>query len=842
MGETFKYDAFISYRHLEPDQTVAKMLHKELEKFRLPGNIAKQRKNGKTKISRVFRDQEELPLASNLEDPIIEALKQSEWLIVICSPRLQESLWCQKEIETFISLRGIDHVLTVLVEGEPKDSFPEQLLYREYQVTNAMGVTETVREKVEPLAADCRGATDKERRKAVKSESLRLLAPMFGLGYDDLKQRHREQKMKRLVTGVSITAVLGILFGIVCAFAAIRFQQQRDQIKEQADEIENLAMEISEQAEEIEEQNDTLRMNQAESLAQDAMNLLNADDREGALEMAYYALTEYDGIEMPYTPLAHRALIMAAHPYGVSDIRRPLYQIEVEEDVSFCLCNELEDTIIIADRSNTYTCWSAQERQIVWQQTGNEAPEEDLCVFLSDEIFCYADYHCPNIYCFAVDTGEMVCKIETDFDPILLQMDTRTDQLYVFGNYDVVVYDVSDCINGNVNMELSYHLETREYSEGIMMGRSLKPGVVAVAMGNQKVRVIDLNQQNEIRFECEFEEDEVNDIILANNTVYILSTFDGITDTGFVNSYVSLYAYDYSDGSLQWKTDHELWDGEKLYYLRSGTRRRVVVIGTKGVFLCNPDTGEETYKENSDDDIIWSEQLDQDVFYLLETGALGVVGSDDMIMCSNGEIACNVAPYVDAVLVGSAFLIAPCDDNRLIIYAYTSGGVLQSMDDAGFEEVSPTGSGYLSSDEAEKFDIKDSESVSEIVYDDNGEYAMVCFYNGMVRIYRVEDGTIVFEEKFDIHETGYRFLAMDTYLGTDTYGNTYWSDWNVGLCFDPDFNLLGIYPYLTGVDCDNNQLIFGSRYQEERYWAPIYSVEELLELTKEYLLEYHIIS
>lgn len=102
----FRYDAFISYRHTELDKFVAENLIKELESFKLPKNVAKKLKGKKTKIERVFRDREELPLTNNLEEPIVEALQNSEWLIVICSPRLPESVWCKKEIETFISLRG----------------------------------------------------------------------------------------------------------------------------------------------------------------------------------------------------------------------------------------------------------------------------------------------------------------------------------------------------------------------------------------------------------------------------------------------------------------------------------------------------------------------------------------------------------------------------------------------------------------------------------------------------------------------------------------------------------------------------------------------------------------
>ena len=72
-----EYDAFISYRHCELDSFVAEQLHKRLEAFRLPKYLAEQRKTGeKTRISRVFRDKEELPLATNLSDPIQEALEK----------------------------------------------------------------------------------------------------------------------------------------------------------------------------------------------------------------------------------------------------------------------------------------------------------------------------------------------------------------------------------------------------------------------------------------------------------------------------------------------------------------------------------------------------------------------------------------------------------------------------------------------------------------------------------------------------------------------------------------------------------------------------------------------
>ena len=68
-------------------------------------------------MGRVFRDQEELPIGSDLDDNISGALKESKYLIVICSPRTPESYWVCKEIETFIGMHDRKD-LSIKVEKE----------------------------------------------------------------------------------------------------------------------------------------------------------------------------------------------------------------------------------------------------------------------------------------------------------------------------------------------------------------------------------------------------------------------------------------------------------------------------------------------------------------------------------------------------------------------------------------------------------------------------------------------------------------------------------------------------------------------------------------------------
>lgn len=188
-----KYKAFISYRHINPDMVIAQKLHTDLETYSIPKNIKETK--GIEKVGRVFRDEEELPLSTDLGNDIEEALKDSEWLIVICTPELLESKWCMKEIDTFINLGKRDHILAVLVRGTPDKSFPKQL--KEIEIDGQVI-------EIEPLAANVVADNINKSLKLLKNEKLRILAPLLGVSFDDLKQREQRRKTKRTYTILSL--------------------------------------------------------------------------------------------------------------------------------------------------------------------------------------------------------------------------------------------------------------------------------------------------------------------------------------------------------------------------------------------------------------------------------------------------------------------------------------------------------------------------------------------------------------------------------------------------------------------------------------------------------------
>ncbi len=223
---SYRYTAFISYRHKLPDEAVAKKLHSLIENYTIPADVKKR--SGRKKMGRVFRDQDELPLSTDLGNDIRAALDNSEYLIVLCSPSYPESRWCMAEIDYFISIGRRDHILTLLVDGEPSEAFPKQLCFIE---------TEEGTVPVEPLAGDVRAETLSGSLKKLNREKLRVLAPMLGVPYDTLRQRERRRKTK--VAAALATAAVALLAGFL-TYALIKNKEiraQNEEISRQRDEI-----------------------------------------------------------------------------------------------------------------------------------------------------------------------------------------------------------------------------------------------------------------------------------------------------------------------------------------------------------------------------------------------------------------------------------------------------------------------------------------------------------------------------------------------------------------------------------------------------------------------------
>src|ERR1700757_1779162 len=243
-GHGFKYWAFISYSR--QDKRWGDWLHPRLEAYRVPRRlVGKETRDGEVpaRVFPIFRDREELPVSPDLPGHIAEALQQSRYLVVICSPAAAKSRWVNEEIKTFKLLGREDRILSLIVEGEPKASdgkegfqvtdecFPEAMRYH-------MGENgELSATRMEPMAADAR--TGKDGKVNAK---LKLLAGLIGVDFDALKQRELARKVRRLQF-VSAAALLLIATFAGVAWYAWQQKQLAEQKQKEADQERDRALE-----------------------------------------------------------------------------------------------------------------------------------------------------------------------------------------------------------------------------------------------------------------------------------------------------------------------------------------------------------------------------------------------------------------------------------------------------------------------------------------------------------------------------------------------------------------------------------------------------------------------
>src|SRR6266480_5828637 len=246
----------------------------------------------------IFRDREELPVSADLGSNINEALQESRYLIVICSPRSAQSRWVGEEIKTFKKLGREDRILALIVDGEPnasdgKDGFkPEEECFHEALRYRWSENGKATANRSEPIAADAR-----EGRDGRNNAKLKLLAGLLGVNYDDLKQRDNERRLRRL--RIVLTVTLGLVSGLV-ALSLYAWQQ-----KQSAEQAKARTQGALDETKKTLSQSDYLQALRAigenkipDGLAQLARSLVLNPDNEAALGRLTTLLT-YRDFDLP---------------------------------------------------------------------------------------------------------------------------------------------------------------------------------------------------------------------------------------------------------------------------------------------------------------------------------------------------------------------------------------------------------------------------------------------------------------------------------------------------------------------------------------------------------------
>ena len=381
MPQEPSYIAFISYRHLPLDMEAAKRIQKKIENYTIPKDFREQ--FGGKKFGHVFRDEDELPSTASLSDSIYYALDRSKFLIVICTPDLPQSRWCEAEIKYFLKTHDRDHILAVLADGEPDQSFSPYILHDFDSEGNPIA-------DYEPLAANIDGPNHTLNKRALNKEVTRLFAAFLGCPFDALWQREKRARVNRLL-GASAVAI-----AILCAFLGV---------------VLNRNARIQEQNQKIEEQNRELQSRLSTVLVNGGMAKLEDHDVAGAIEDALSSLESDD--PAVYDHRAGTLLASALGAYKKKEMRSSIVysqstgitEMRVTDDKKHMLLLDEVGVLRCLDLATYEPLWEANTGETYNDGETSEVPAQIYTENLGDRVICKDD---AGVSCRSVADGTLL--------------------------------------------------------------------------------------------------------------------------------------------------------------------------------------------------------------------------------------------------------------------------------------------------------------------------------------------------------------------------------------------------------------------------------------------------
>ena len=780
----FKYDAFISYRHCELDKFVAVNLHRILETYELPKEL-KQKLNIKNKaFKRVFRDQEELPLTSNLEDPIIEALENSKYLIVICSPRLKDSLWCRKEIDTFKKLRGRKNIFCVLIEGEPADSFPEEVLY-DYKEKVVNGKTKKEKIMVEPLAADVRGKNNREVLKKLKEEKLRLIAPMYNLDYDDLRQRHKIWRQKHMIHTSLAIAAIAILFLIYSLFMIIKINLQQNILAEY----------------------------HALSLVDQAKGYLEKDDRYNAVKSSYQAITDFYDVVMPYTPEAEYMLTESLGAYDAGLSYKAINGLKVDGVVSYITTSPSKYAAIY-DESEKVTLFNSKTFDVIGKYDA-ESFNEYKFTFASDDIFVY------------VSKDGSVCLINTNDGSIIKKIDGKYISVISNENYisyidekNLYIYNIKEDKVNTISTKDSYMKELYFSFDGKYIFSFTEKKSYDISKEDyltiHTISVDDAKEINKLTIQAGY----VSGVTIIDNNAYFL--FNNTFGTKYN---IVLLSYNYINGNTNYvKTYDNKWG--KLIKRSYPNGNHIAITNYDTVYVLESSNGEVVDTYSLGEEIIGMYSYVNNEVYLtfLKNGKVIYVNEEAKTSVEYlGKYELNLDNYSKVGLSENGYLLIPTNDNRVILYEPKANEDVKK-EDIELDYIKDDSISINDYDKVkEEYNVKNKSLVKKIFYGMDDEILFVNYTNGDIAIYNVKTKKLL--------KTLDSVGKVNHYFGEDKYSRLYIGDVSDSYILDDEYNLVGHIKGLAKLENDRVIITSDKKY----YSIKIYNLNELKNMAKEYL-------
>ena len=815
--ENVKYDAFISYRHSPVDMYIAKSIHRRLESFKLPKSVIEKKLCTKTKIDRVFRDQDELPLADNLSDPIDNALSNTDFLIVICTPRLPQSKWCLKEITTFLKTHDRDHILVVLAEGEPYESFPYELTHEKITTVDADGNTVVEEREIEPLAADVRGKNKRETEKLLDDATLRLCAAIFGLNYDDLKQRHKEQQNKRRIKIAAGIAAVSLAFAAVCLFLFAKIKVQNNQILEQNEQITQQNEQITEQNETISQQYDEIQEKYQSAMVSCSSELFDKGRRKDSL----YALT--NGVDEK-SITSDTAYMLAKSLYAY-EVGQGYYASDVYENA-----NGIRDTLLstdgrylgVIDDMGSINVFDTETDEKIASVANaiDDVISTMVCAFDDEDIY----YQSEN----ELHRFNVINQKDEILSDSYSQIWNNSGFSGVFSLADGVLYHYSADGSDDYSISLTDYTEEGDdiYPLCYLDDYAFSPDNETMAMfcyigvaDIPYVFVIDVPSGN-IRSAFEAEDSLYNRLAVNNNTLYLSQSLTA-GDISIV------YGIDINTTTQNWYSFVESDNIRIVKY--DDVNNRVIGSSFADIFALDGDTGELLIEDSLGEERFLADTI---LKVLVSNGQVDVFTNDGSRYCMpNGSYGLTDVTYltylgdppldskvVDIVGSNNNLYISVEHSNLVTKYSYISlGEKISDISQDEYEEMTAMKGTDIASTEY---------NVVNAICSEDGEYIFTLYVDGSI---------VVTDKSGDVVNTIYNFEGSLVDVDRiDELGVYVLNSYSYSFLLDKDMNIVASMRTFVKYEDDEIYVTTGSALYKVPYTSP----EKLLRQAKEEIGDY----
>ncbi len=653
------YNAFISYKHAELDNKVAAAIEWDLEHYHIPKKI--QKKTGYKKIERIFRDKDELPITSDLSNTIEEALFNSDFLIVLCSTNTHLSTWVEREIKLFLQNHPQENVLTVLVDGEPHDVIPEILQNREVQRYNDHGQLETVLEPVEPLSCDYR----LPRREAKNVELPRLAATLIGCSYNELMNRQRQYKMKRLTAVFSGAMALAVGFGAYMLYSNARIN-------------ENYRQSL---------------ISQSKYLSNASMQMLDDEKRIDALHLALAALPSEENPKRPVIPEAVSAITKATLAYTTESGGNitATWNYTMPDIVESYYVDKDGCSFAAMDQSKNIRVWNRETHELLYEYSSVENKAKYYAYIAPDRLMI-----CGEKYIQVVDVVSGSVKWEKEelkeddiFSAMITERPvTMKDGSILIGTYSSGLYRLSP-EDGSV-LDI-YRVEAADefHDSASFKNFKLSPDEKTIMFSgnddNNRTNILffyDIESGNTGYFDLAENGITADDIFLDkfiyldNDRIMISASKEtGYGSYGFFSmdvlttNYNMVYCLDAHDLSLKWKNDFKynaIPYGSDIYDLKD--INAVCFYEGNIIDIWNKDTGELISEYNVNESIVGAVKTEDDTYpsFITVSGKMGrpyvINGVESMSMIA------TLTDDIDKIVFGKGAYVNTYRSSNIIFY------------------------------------------------------------------------------------------------------------------------------------------------------------------------------